>query len=473
MNPEADELALLIERCAGVEAEDADWQRLHVLAADPAKRLHIQAELRLALRLHGLLRAPDPTLGDRVLNLVAAQRTTRRHRTLGAVERRLRRRRTQHWWPLALAALLLCGVGLVWLGNVSGNVSGADVPRCFFAAHAVALGDGAVIPKTGTLLPAGMQLSVRTGDVALRWSDSTDMQLTTGSTITIEDPAQGKHLLFQRGSVEATVAKQPAGRPLIIRTPLALVQVVGTQFILTSEADQTHLHVIHGQVKIAAVSGGEALLVSPERDAEVSLTGPARWSDPITTSNIAPTTTLRRVAADADGSAQKFEPDRIDGQSIILDVKRDAPSNHELTREVFLRFPVAALRGQAQHTWLLLHVTEDEDPTQLTVAQMEGNFTEDSLCWNNRPTHGQELATWIADKAGPLRVDLGAVLASGDGDLVLRIASPDIGRSKLGHFAAREHPNADWRPALELELRPDKARAIDSNVADPAAAPIP
>lgn len=443
------ELAELIERCAGGEGEEADWRRLRESAADPLRRQAIAADLRLASRLHGLLRAPDPALGDRVLQLVAAQGTARRQRTLRGVERRLRRRRVLRWLPLAAAALLLLGVGAALLRPGSG-----DLPRCLPDPGAEIVADGALLPDGGQRVEAGTRIAVRSGSARMRWEDGSELMLAGDGSLRIEDPAQGKLLLLERGRVEAQVAAQPAGRPFRLRSPLARIEVLGTRFALSADDGLTRLRVEEGRVRFAALSGGEALLVVPGREAEVPASGPARW---VGGGAIPPAGGSVRVVADADGTACKYYPNQVSGREESLLVKLDPPGQQGLTREAFLRFPVAHLRGKVERAWLHLYISEDRPPTRQAVAVVEGAFSEDSLCWNNRPARGRQLADWLTGPVGPLRLDLGRVLDSGSGDLLLRIYGLEAGNRNLAHYAAREHANPAWRPTLELALRPDAA----------------
>ena len=135
----------------------------------------------------------------------------------------------------------------------------------------VALSSGSIVPKIGE--------TIRTEDSAsatAKFADGTILHLETGTVIRIESVATppragGKQLKLISGSLSAAVAKQPPGLPLLIRTPHALVTVVGTEFDLIVATNQTALEVTHGLVKMTgadeaqpvSVAAGEFAVAAP------------------------------------------------------------------------------------------------------------------------------------------------------------------------------------------------------------------
>jgi hypothetical protein len=99
----------------------------------------------------------------------------------------------------------------------------------------------------------------------LRYVDSTVIALSEGAKLILNDAADvanGKHIDLKHGVVDATVAKQPVGRPMIITTPQACVSVVGTTFTLACEPAMTRLDMIEGEVSLQGVRTGESLRVT-------------------------------------------------------------------------------------------------------------------------------------------------------------------------------------------------------------------
>ena len=64
-----------------------------------------------------------------------------------------------------------------------------------------------------------------------------------------EKDAQRKDLRLEKGAITADVTKQPAGKPLTVRSAAATVTVVGTRFVVEAEADQARLRVEEGAVR--------------------------------------------------------------------------------------------------------------------------------------------------------------------------------------------------------------------------------
>jgi hypothetical protein len=64
------------------------------------------------------------------------------------------------------------------------------------------------------------------------------------------ESADGKQLTLTAGQLDATVRHQPAGQPLVVRTPLATLRVLGTAFALDAGPQRTRLEVREGLVRV-------------------------------------------------------------------------------------------------------------------------------------------------------------------------------------------------------------------------------
>ncbi|MSU59656.1 MAG: hypothetical protein EXS35_16070 [Pedosphaera sp.] len=126
----------------------------------------------------------------------------------------------------------------------------------------VALASGMVTPKPGDTIRAS-----DTTSATVTFADGTTLHLEPGTEIRLEAVANppragGKQFKLISGALSADVAKQPAGLPLLIQTPHALVTVVGTEFDLTVGTNQTQLEVEHGLVQFSGIGSTNPLAVA-------------------------------------------------------------------------------------------------------------------------------------------------------------------------------------------------------------------
>jgi hypothetical protein len=72
----------------------------------------------------------------------------------------------------------------------------------------------------------------------------------------------GKRVTLEAGVLDANVAKQPPDEPMILSTPHAEVQVLGTRFRLTVTPNSTRLDVYEGRVKLTRRNDGKSVVVA-------------------------------------------------------------------------------------------------------------------------------------------------------------------------------------------------------------------
>jgi hypothetical protein len=106
----------------------------------------------------------------------------------------------------------------------------------------------------------GVETGPRPALVALKFPDATRLELD-GDT-TINAVSERRTVALARGTLVATVAKQPAGAPFVFTTPLADVTVLGTQFLLAAAPDSTRIEVREGRVRFARTSDGASIEVT-------------------------------------------------------------------------------------------------------------------------------------------------------------------------------------------------------------------
>ncbi len=141
--------------------------------------------------------------------------------------------------------------------------------------------DGSSEPaREGAELASGGGLAVRgnEGAALLVWTDGTRFDLHASTEVACSDGPDGKRVELRRGVIDAAVARQPEGRPLVIKTPTAAATVVGTQFRLEAGLGRTELEVTEGRVDLTRASdrrtvqvkAGQTVAVAP-REAFVVL----------------------------------------------------------------------------------------------------------------------------------------------------------------------------------------------------------
>ncbi len=118
--------------------------------------------------------------------------------------------------------------------------------------------------RTGAVITVGQGLFTvgRGSNARIAFADRTSLEVRGDSAVgQIDDTQAGKGLFVARGSVDAQVAPQPPGRPMIISTPHAEATVLGTRLALLIGQTSTRLEVLEGRVSFARHVGGEPVVV--------------------------------------------------------------------------------------------------------------------------------------------------------------------------------------------------------------------
>jgi hypothetical protein len=278
-----DEIPLLVEDyLAGTLRGPERAALAAALAAEAGLRQDFLRQLRQAQAMDAALRERDPDeLIQRVQYLLGKNRESQSLRTIQAVDNRLRRRaarrpkkRAQSRWPFAIIACAAAAlIAIVLLTRTNDD---ARQPMLVVAKGAPLLLRAGTETRIGadTRLRSGDRIHVDAGvEAALRWSDEeTTITLAGGVDLTVGDPSAGKRLRLDAGDLEAEVAKQPRGMPLVIDTPQAAATVVGTRFTLAIEGAATRLRVSEGRVRLER-PGADALEVAAGADALADATG--------------------------------------------------------------------------------------------------------------------------------------------------------------------------------------------------------
>lgn len=109
--------------------------------------------------------------------------------------------------------------------------------------------------------------------LVLHWNDRSRMELSAGGRLPLSTSPAGPLAVLDQGRLEAEVTHQGTGRTLTISTTSARIVVVGTHFVVTSDASGTRLEVLEGIVRFTRISDQSTLLVHAHEHAEARLPG--------------------------------------------------------------------------------------------------------------------------------------------------------------------------------------------------------
>jgi ferric-dicitrate binding protein FerR (iron transport regulator) len=132
-------------------------------------------------------------------------------------------------------------------------------------------GESLTLNGRGQALTAGtMLLEGETSAAQWRFLDGTLITASGDAEISFDDDGQ-KILRSRHGMLTAEVQPQPANAPLIVETPTARVEVLGTVFTLEAEPEQTRINVAEGRVRLKRLVDGEIVEVPGEHSCVASL----------------------------------------------------------------------------------------------------------------------------------------------------------------------------------------------------------
>jgi hypothetical protein len=113
--------------------------------------------------------------------------------------------------------------------------------------------------RVGTKLPGGTIEGMVPGSwFELQFNDGSTVTISGNSTLTFSDHGQ-KKLYLKEGNVSGNVKAQPAGKPMLIYTRSAMLEVLGTQFEVEAELSATMLNVSEGKVRVKRLSDGSTV----------------------------------------------------------------------------------------------------------------------------------------------------------------------------------------------------------------------
>ncbi len=137
-------------------------------------------------------------------------------------------------------------------------------------------GDGGRVVRdleAGSSLRGGTLESLSADSWAvLTFRDGSTVTVSRRSVLTISE-SQQKEMHLHEGSVSASVAPQPHGQPMLIHTPTARLEVLGTQLNVDARRTSTTLRVNEGRVRVTRLADGSVADVPADHQVVVSASG--------------------------------------------------------------------------------------------------------------------------------------------------------------------------------------------------------
>ena len=106
--------------------------------------------------------------------------------------------------------------------------------------------------------------------VTLAFRDGSLITLMAHSAATLSDDGQ-KRVHLREGNLSADVRPQKSGKPLLIHTPTAVLEVLGTRFEVDSDSSNTRLFVNEGRVRMTRLVDGRVADVMAAHEVVASL----------------------------------------------------------------------------------------------------------------------------------------------------------------------------------------------------------
>ena len=184
-------------------------------------------------------------------------------------------RAPQRWqallWPMAAAAAVVFAA-VIWIQS---GRDAAWVMRASEVSGSVRwTGQGGSIvdslAKDAALSGGTVETVSDDAAVTLAFRDGSLITLMAHSAATISDEGQ-KQVHLREGNLSADVRPQRSGRPMLIHTPTAVLEVLGTRFDVESGAATTRLNVDEGTVRMTRLVDGSTVDVPAEHQVVASL----------------------------------------------------------------------------------------------------------------------------------------------------------------------------------------------------------
>jgi ferric-dicitrate binding protein FerR (iron transport regulator) len=260
----ADEFDRLYQSFASGNLDAEEAKQLKDALRDPEwqRRWRDNSDLDGALLEEFRIRADAdtvPSSGERL-----QEKPARKHTTL---------RRARLWPALVAAAVMLAAGGTLFMyfrqddqeaevAFMEGTGNPATLTSRSGSTQAV---------RQGMKIPAGSSLATGGFAIQVKYAgEATTLECLASTTIVFSAKDGAKSLTFDGGEIKADIGKQPAGKPMVILTSRASIEVKGTRFDLTQGSVSTRVDMDEGVVKFVRLSDGRSLEVKSGEYAEVA-----------------------------------------------------------------------------------------------------------------------------------------------------------------------------------------------------------
>jgi ferric-dicitrate binding protein FerR (iron transport regulator) len=256
-NP-VDRFAMLVARYFDGDLDSAETAELNAyLRSDADRRREFADYGTQVARLRELAAAasagPVPRTGENTEPPTPARRRDRRRVAIFAT-------------VAAIAAMIVVAAIIVFIPR---PVVQAPHSPPVVASVEPASGDVRIVAADGQVRAASDE--IRDGDTvriegsqsaaAISYSDGTRLALIGETAVTCSERG-GKVVRLHHGTVAASVRQQPLDEPMVVETPTARVEVIGTEFTCQASADRTEVSVTRGRVRVVRMSDATAVEVA-------------------------------------------------------------------------------------------------------------------------------------------------------------------------------------------------------------------
>ena len=249
------------------ELDEGGFTELRQLLESDDRRLQLAADSYQTHRLLGLVFRDRESETDDFVRETMSRLRSQGDQFVGAVMRQLppERRGTGRMpvgkWLAAIAATALLVAGVYFLSSPAVPEI-VTISQLRGAVQWTGEGGQVTLDLAEGRSLCGGTLESLTPDswVELTFRDGSTVTIPGRSALTISEH-EPKELHLQHGRLSARIAIQPVGKPMLVYTPTAELEVVGTQFNVDTEPSATILAVNEGLVRLTRLTDGKVVEV--------------------------------------------------------------------------------------------------------------------------------------------------------------------------------------------------------------------
>jgi ferric-dicitrate binding protein FerR (iron transport regulator) len=240
--------------------EDNSYQELLLRYLDGTLCSDEEAQVAELLRSDAQARTFLRDVAEQAVTVADVERTEASQQEALAARQNwagLGRRRLRGWsWVMGIAACLALMANILYF---LAKTESKTITITGITGHVQWTGNGGHVRydlNMGTTLPGGtIEGTTPNSWFEFEYHDGSTVTLSGISSLVFSDRGQ-KILHLKEGTIVANVMSQSTSKPMLIHTPTAILEVVGTQFETTAEHTTTTLKVNEGKVRVERLSDG-------------------------------------------------------------------------------------------------------------------------------------------------------------------------------------------------------------------------